>query len=364
MMEAGGAKLRYALATNGGSLRTLGAVLFVLGVLGVVGTLLFPPTMAVTAVTDRSVVETETTTTATVEGDHAMYDHGEVLTDEPVYIRSVTPAVTVTATTQAPPDALAVDQQVAIVYAASSRTDGVFREREQVLSATSGTIETEGDPVESVVTLEIDDVAATLEAMRAEIGDAGEVDAFLRVETAYSGTAYDGRLEEQVELTVRSDSYRVPPLSTEREHRTTASSVVPVADEVYETTLPVIGGVVVPHTTPIAVGVSMLGIALFGGVRYGRRAVDADRERVRIHRRRYGEWISRGELPSGFAERSEVVTMASLEGLVDIAIDADSRVIHDVQEGCHAVLTDGVVYVFHPDPDGGFVFDATRESDR
>lgn len=364
MMDAGAAKLRYVLATSGGTLRSLGAALFVIGVIGVVFTLLFPPTMAVTAVTDRSVVETDTTTTATVEGDHAMYDSGEELTDEPVYIRSVTPAVTVTASTRAPPDDVAVDQQVSILYTASSREDGVFREREQVLTSTSGTIEADGERVESDVTLQIDDIEATLEGMREEIGDAGQVNAYLRVETAYSGTDYDGNLEEQAELTVSTESYRVPPLSTEKEHRTTASNVVPIADEVFQATLPLVGGVVVPHTTPVAGGLSMLGVAALGGARYGRRAVDTDRERVRIHRFRYGEWISQGSLPAGVADRLEVVTMASLEGLVDIAIDADTRVIHDTRQGCHAVLTDGVMYVFYSDTDGGFVYETTQETDQ
>jgi hypothetical protein len=356
MMPTAFAKIRYLVATSGRTLRTIGALLLLLGIVGVVLTMLFPPTMAVAEVTDRSVVETETTTTATVEGDHAMYTAGENLTDEPVYVRSVAPTVTVTATTRAPPDGVAVDQRVAIVYEASSTEDGVFRQQKHAVTATSGTIERDGETVESVVSLRVADIGATLEAMREEIGDAGRVNAYLHIETVYAGDGYEGTLEDQAELAVSDDSYRIPALELREEHRTTMSKVEPVATEVFQPTIPTLGPVVVPHLTPVFGFLAVFGGVLLGTVRYGRTEFDADRERVVIHRLRYGEWISGGELPPALAEHPLVVPVESLEALVDVAIDSDTRVIHDPNQDCYAVMTGVAIFVFYPDTVGGFVF--------
>lgn len=356
MMPTATAKVRYLIATNGRTIRAIGAVLVLLGVVGVALTLLFPPMVAVTEVTDRSVVETETTTTATVEGDHAMYTAGETLTDEPVYIRGVAPNVTVTASTSAPPDGVAVDQRVSIVYTATSTDDGVFREKKHAVTSTSGTIGTDGESVDSVVSLNVTDLAETLAAMRNEIGDAGRVDAHLHVETTYAGDGYEGTLEDQVELVVTPDSYRIPLLSVSEEHPTTTSEMRPVPAEVLQPTLPGLGSVVIPHLSLVFGVLSVLGAVLLGAVRYGRTEFDADRQRVTIHRLRYGEWISRGELPPALAEHPLVVPVESLEALVDVAIDSDTRVIHDPQQDCYAVMTGVAVFVFYPDTVGGFVF--------
>lgn len=355
MMATASAKIRYLVATNGRTIRAVGAALVLLGVVGIVLTMLFPPTVAVTEITDRSLVETETTTTTIVEGDHAMYTAGETLTDEPVYIRGVAPTATVTASTSAPPDGITVDQQVSIVYTATSTDDGVFRETKHAVTTTSGTIGAEGETVDSVVSLTIADLAETLAAMREEIGDAGRVDAHLHVETTYAGDNYEGTLEDRAELTVTPDSYRIPPLSVSEEHRTTTSEMRPVPSEVFQPTIPALGAVAIPHLTPVFGFLSVFGVVMLGAVRYGRTA-DADRQRVAIHRLRYGEWISVGKLPAELAEHPMVVPMESLEALVDIAIDSDTRVIYDAQQDYYAVMTDVAVFVFYPGATSPFVF--------
>lgn len=69
-----------------------------------------------------------------------------------------------------------------------------------------------------------------------------------------------------------------------------------------------------------------------------RRAIERDRER-----RRFDEWISRGRVPAG---GDEVVRMASLADLVDVAIDSDRRVIES--DGRYYVLLSGTRYVYDP----------------
>lgn len=358
------AKLRYSIATRGRTLRYVGATFLILGVIGITLTMLFPPTTTMAEVTDRSVVETETNLTATVVGDHALYDDGERLHNEPVYVRSVTPELTVGAVTSAPPDGVAVTQRIAIVYQATSKDGDVFRERTRPIGATTGTIDRDGETVDTVATLRITELADTLDGMRNEVGDAGVVTAFLRVETSYTGPEYADAIADQAEIELDADSYRVTPLTLSQDHSTTGSVEIPITDEVFQVTVPFVGPVVIPHFVPFFAVFGILGAVLVGAGRYDTATLDADRERVTLHRLRYDDWISVGELPSFLANHPLIVPVTSLEALVDVAIDSDTRVIYDPHQQCYAVLTGVAVFVFisEPDPDseiGGFTFDNT-----
>lgn len=344
------AKIRYLVATHGRTLQTLGVVLLVLGVVGVAATLAYPPTTTVTEVTASQTVETKTTTTAIVKGEHMMYEDREVLTDEPVYIRSVTPNLSVTATTRTPPDGVDVEQQLSLVYEASSSADGVFRDRQDVLLTTTDRVGKDGQAVNATVSIEIAEISRTLDAMREEIGDAGRVNAYLHLETVYVGPDYEGTLDDRVPLSVSTDAFRLPALDLRNDHQTTESVSEPDPQQVFEVTLPRLGAVVVPHWTPMFGILAVLGGLAIGAVGYGRE-FSTGRERVAIHRLRYEEWISVGTLSATLAVHPFVVSMESLEGLVDIAIDSDTRVVHDPSQDCYAVLTAGAVYVFAPEPE-------------
>ncbi len=85
---------------------------------------------------------------------------------------------------------------------------------------------------------------------------------------------------------------------------------------------------------------------------------EAELERLRVtgEREEFDEWVSAGTLPDEVRERSRV-TVASLEDLVDVAIDCDRRVIEDETEegGTAYYVVDGdLLYVYEfeevPDP--------------
>lgn len=347
MMETGTAKLRHLFATRRGTLRLVGTLLVVLGVLGVAITLAFPPTTSVTEITERATVETQTGTTATVDGDHELYDDGEMLTDQPVYVRGVTPTITVTERTRAPPG-VAVEQELALVYEATTDDETVFRERRQTLATASGTIDGENDVLETSATLEIAALAETLAAMREEVGDAGDVTVYLAIETAYEADDYTGSLTEREPLTVGEDSFAVPQVSAAADHHETETSEQPIADRVFQPTVPELGTVVIPHTTPVFLIVGLVGAVTLFTLRRTRGLVDPDRARVEIHRRRYDEWISPGTLPETLGEWTTDVSVESLEDLVDVAIDTETRVIYDPELDRYAVITDSATYLFAP----------------
>ncbi|WP_018256419.1 DUF5305 domain-containing protein [Halomicrobium katesii] len=64
-------------------------------------------------------------------------------------------------------------------------------------------------------------------------------------------------------------------------------------------------------------------------------------------RDRFDEWISVGRVPEP-ADDERVVTVDSLEDLVDVAIDSDRRVIEDGDDGRFVVLVDRVRYCYEP----------------
>lgn len=67
----------------------------------------------------------------------------------------------------------------------------------------------------------------------------------------------------------------------------------------------------------------------------------------RRQREQFDEWITKAVLPDEFGDRA-TVDVESLEGLVDVAIDCDRRVIEDARDGGYYVTSDGVVYAYRP----------------
>ncbi len=72
----------------------------------------------------------------------------------------------------------------------------------------------------------------------------------------------------------------------------------------------------------------------------------AIKSRTDKEHRRFREWITEGIVEIG---RLLTINILSLEGLVDLAIDLDKRVIFDTKVGKYYVLTDDLVYVYDPE---------------
>jgi hypothetical protein len=81
-------------------------------------------------------------------------------------------------------------------------------------------------------------------------------------------------------------------------------------------------------------------------------------ERAGVERSRTAirDWISRGAIPESVAEPS--IRTESLEGLVDVAIDADTRAVCDPDCELYAVSTEAATYYFE---DPGWWFDEPTE---
>lgn len=129
------------------------------------------------------------------------------------------------------------------------------------------------------------------------------------------------------------------------------------------TTVPVRPGPVRAYGGPLLLVLGLVGTGLLA--RPGRRealALSAN-ERARFayrnHTKEYADWITTGRLPSAAFEQP-TIEVDSLEGLVDVAIDADERVIRDSERGGYHVVHDVYRYEYTP-PENATAIDSKAD---
>jgi len=321
-------RLRYLLARNG---TTVAAVLVVAGLLALSGVgwaYTHPPTTEVTERTDTRTVGTELHTSAVVTGDSALYANGTRLRDQPVYLLPTTARPRINLTTTTPSNAsVRVEQHLELVYTVG-RGDEVFWEQSRTLlreeTTRAGTVTAEER-------IDARAVRERFERIRDEVGTAGTTRVALRLTVSYEVDGYSDRLGLTVPVRFGDGWYEIGTDAVERTHGT-----------------PVTRTVTVPRRNRgLYVGVGGAGVlsVLVGGAGLyrlrGRRHAEAELAH-RVHRARYADWISTGELPAELGDRT--VRTATLEDLVDVAIDTDNRVVHDPDKGLYVVFTGTATY--------------------
>lgn len=343
-------RLYYVVAKYG---PRLAAALLVLGSVGVAGAgwaYANPPTTEVTDRTDQKTVESAVHTRATVTGETGLYERGEILEDQPVYLEDAVPNLTLDLRTRLPSaSGGSVDQRVELVYTAT-RDGETFWERTDPLG---GRTTRDGRTVVTRTDFAAADALAREDRYRSELGDAATLSVGLRITVDYALEGYDGTLTETYAIESGSGWYSVPSEVASETHGTPVTRTVELSDQ----------------RTPIVLLSGVGGGLLFGAgvavaVAYYRRFRDTSPAEFEpeIHRRRYAEWISRGTVPED--RTATTVEMESLEELVDVAIDAGERVVYDEARGQYTVLRHPVAYRYAPpDDDAEFVFGTERRRD-
>lgn len=290
-------------------------------------TITHPPT---TTVTDRSNVQHVTLDTsgrATVTDDGALHDPGTVLDDPVIYPRAA-PELVMTARTGSTNTSLArVTQNVTLVYTAT-RGDETFWTRVVPLGSNTTT---DAATVSTPVRIDTERVRDRLADYRASAGDAGSVDVAVHTTATYRVAGYTGTLSTSAPLSFGDAWYDVEPTDDTRRHdREVARTVV------------VPGGSPVPPWALAGVGGLLALIALLVAAWHRAWRPAAPRLAETVHRHRHDEWISTGRVPQ--SGETLVVETATLEDLVDVGIDAGSRVIHDPEHGQYVVVTPAAHY--------------------
>lgn len=336
-------KLRYLLAARPELLRRVCIAVALVSVIAAGFTFVNPPTTEVTATADRQTITTTLNSQATVAENSSLYPRGEVLSDMPVYPRSVAPNATVTAvTTPSKGESVRIDQRIVLVYEARTARGETFWRRTRILERTNTS--TDGDEVVSNATLRITAIERQVAQIESEIGDAGRVTTHLEVESRYDTTHYEGSSKGRGAIRIHDGSYEIDRLSLQDEYGATETEMRPILSKTSRLSLPLVGVLVVPHTT-----LAFALLTLCGAIGAGVTVAFAHRfkpeiERAALHAARYAEWISQGTLPSGFEDRA--VYMETLEDLVDVAIDSEKRIVHDRSREVYAVIDAHATYIY------------------
>lgn len=278
-------------------------------------------------------VEVATHTSATIEGEDAVYPAGTRVRDRPVYFRSSTSefSLSAVATPRTGEDRLSLAQRIVVVRTAS-RNGAVFYRNESVLASSAssnGTLRTRTH-------LDVAALAERTDALKERVGDAGSVNERVVVSLTYRTPEAEGTRNETVGVERGGAWFDVAtPSFSVTEGETSTRTVASDPDVLVAGSL---------------AGGGLLALLVGSGlsVLYYRRYRGADPEpyRLALVAYAYREWISEGTAPDDVGERR--VRMDSLVDLVDVAIDTDRRVVHDAATGTYYVIDDVATYTYTP----------------
>ena len=292
---------------------------------------LAPPTEVVTeeAIVQEYAFETESQAPVTVENE--LYPQGTLLRDHPEYFLAYSPELILLVRTEAPPTTtveLVEQVQLRVIGRDGER---VFYDRTETLTERRHTIRDGEHTHETAI-----DMRALSERMRALIDASDGVGTFelqLIVSVAYETEVYEGRITDRTALVIDEPVYYLSDtLAASQEESLT------VTDTALRSPDPLV------YYGSMVGALTML-LALFPIWRI-RSIADPAQLRVAITRDRHTEWVSAGELPT--TGDHEYVRTETLQDLIDIAIDSDRRVIHDVALDIYGVIDNGEIFFFSP----------------
>jgi hypothetical protein len=292
-----------------------------------------------TGATNDSAVETSEET--------YLWEEGTVLRDQPVYLFSETPDLTVEATTavEGADEATVTHQWVLAVEA--RRGNETFWSNRTVIAVEQGS----GSSVSSSTTIDMRTLRERVANTSDRIGTAGVVNARLQLVVTYETGRYEGSKTRSVGIDIGQNAYVVGDgLGWEQPHSTPVQTEV---EQPREGSMPLILILLGLITSVLAAAISFQDPG----------EIDPERVRNRIHRRQYAHWISPGRLP--FDIDQPYVELESLEDLVDVAIDTQERVVYDRDRDLFAVIAENALYYHSVDSDWtGTVFpEITQPSD-
>ncbi|WP_430506033.1 DUF5305 family protein [Haloparvum sp. PAK95] len=340
-------KARYLLARHG---LAVAAVLLVLAyVAGGAAGVAYANADSSYTVTEREHVQTFRQTandSAVVTGDTPLWEEGTVLRDKPIYLTDVSPKLTVTSTTRTPANTeVHLSHRVDLVLEATVSGEELWSDR-LPLTRRNVTV-TDGRSV-TETTIDVPATIDRVNEIRGDLSSSVSLSTQLRIQTQYESDRYAGSLSTTVPLSLGTESYSIGGFQpAERTHEQTTTRRRTAEDEP------------LPSTTFLGGGMAL--VSLFGAVVavVGARRID-DPERIyrELERQRLDEWISAGAIPSWALEES--IRMDTLTDLVDVAIDANERVIYDEARDVYAVV-DGPTTYTYPGTETGFVFGGNDE---
>jgi len=288
---------------------------------------------------------------AEVQVGNPVFEAGETLEDRPIYYTRLAPELE--AAFHHRYDGAEGDVDVTIdleqVIRSVDGDGGEYWSTSEPLNATQASSVEPGEGQSTAVTLSVPELVNETEMIDSSFGDTpGDMETVVVASVTMEGTI-DGeevRHTEAHELVLEPDGDTYSVDAPRNERHTEERTVTTESDEAAAGLSDMAGGIVLLLASSAALG--GLTVAKHRGTL---EPTEADVARVAAHteRERFDEWITRGVLPDDVLNQPRV-SVDSLEGLVDVAIDCDKRVIEEQTEGgpSYWVLDDRLLYVYEP----------------
>ena len=305
---------------------------------------------------DQQTVEVWSTTagyqhSAEVQVGNPVFEAGETLEDRPIYYTRLAPELE--AAFHHRYDGAEGDVDVTIdleqVIRSVDGDGGEYWSTSEPLNATQASSVEPGEGQSTAVTLSVPELVNETEMIDSSFGDTpGDMETVVVASVTMEGTI-DGeevRHTEAHELVLEPDGDTYSVDAPRNERHTEERTVTTESDEAAAGLSDMAGGIVLLLASSAALG--GLTVAKHRGTL---EPTEADVARVAAHteRERFDEWITLGVVPDAVLDRPRV-GVDTLEGLVDVAIDTDNRVLEERGEDgpTYWVLEDDLVYVYEP----------------
>jgi hypothetical protein len=309
------------------------------------------------------------THSATVVNDTAVYDAGDRLRNQSVYFQQLTPGLDGSFRyryTAREGGNLTADVDLSLVLRSAGESDGGnvteywqlssgLGEREAVLAP--------GDRLRVPFSMNVTNASQRLDAIDSQFGGTpGEKELFVLADVSLTGTRNGSPVD-----TTRT--YRMPIALDGNVYEVSASGpAVDSGTRTVTTTETVEPGPLRAYGGPLVALVSYLVALGCLGARYTGIIDISETERewlaYRDAREEFDDWITRADISAMDIPQS-TVSVETLEGLVDVAIDVDSRVLYDPARDGFFVFEENRVYRYDPPqlPDGAAAEGVLAEPD-
>ncbi|TKX72483.1 hypothetical protein EXE46_15805 [Halorubrum sp. GN11_10-6_MGM] len=272
------------------------------------------------------------------------FEEGERVTNRPVYYTRLSEELAISYRYEYAADdgAVQVNTETSVQYRGVEGETTLWEYSEPLASGTAEGL-SPSTPHTVNATLVIEDVYETIDTVERQLGSAGTIEIRIVSTSSVSGTidgeSVDHTYESVMPITVTPTTFRVLEIQTVDEAETQTRTVEQSTESgAVESAAPVL--------------LSLLAVVALVGLGYGRHTgyvgISADeRELLELHQQEqeFSEWITRGTFPSE-RDYEQTILVDDLEGLVDVAIDTNKRVIKDEQLGVSTVLDGDYVYVY------------------
>ncbi|ELZ47779.1 hypothetical protein C463_02146 [Halorubrum californiense DSM 19288] len=281
---------------------------------------------------------------AVITNDSLVFEEGERVRNRPVYYVNLSRQLDVTYVYEhtAESGSVNVTTDLRLQYRGVEGDTVLWQYTEPLASGQDDDITNEDNhTVDAAV--EIDSVFETIRTIEQQLGAAGTIEIRIVAASAVEGTLAGQPVSETYEstmpMTVNPQTFRVLEINTVDEPgqrtETVERTVEPGRVEA-------LGSVLLAF-----LGISgVVGLLIVQRSGYATLSSD-EREILDIQQQEqeFSEWITRGTFPSE-RDYEATVLVDDLEGLVDVAIDTNKRVIKDEQLGVSTVLDGDFAYLY------------------